>query len=162
MHNIYHCVDAFNELLNIEYNLILGRKGKSVELHISFDKKDCFHLMGLQYLKDIADLKSDRGKIFDAILNREIDVKYIEASSYYSKIRDRVHLLPYLEYVFDSNKTIFKFNEREVPYSKIQADYLMQNTVIDRDVFLFLAKENNAENSFFADPFFQKIGWITV
>ena len=140
MHNIYHCVDAFNELLNIEYNLILGRKGKSVTLHIVFDKKDCFHLMGLQYLEDIMELKSDRGKIFDAILNRQITAEYIETSSYYSKICDRVHLLPYLEYVFDSNKTIFKFNKKEIPHSKIRADYLMKNTIIDRDVFLFLEK----------------------
>lgn len=50
MHNIYDCVDTFTSLLDTEYRLILGRKGVSVTLNISFDKKDCFHLMGLQYL----------------------------------------------------------------------------------------------------------------
>jgi hypothetical protein len=52
MRTIYDCVDAFFPLLNTEYELILGRKGVAVPLSIAFDKKDCYHLMGLQYLVD--------------------------------------------------------------------------------------------------------------
>lgn len=31
-----------------EYEIVLGRKNVAVKLIITFDKKDCFHLMGLQ------------------------------------------------------------------------------------------------------------------
>ena len=52
MRNVLDCINAFIPLLSTEYELVLGRKGVSVTLRISFDKKDCFHLMGLQYLVD--------------------------------------------------------------------------------------------------------------
>ncbi|MFR7570353.1 MAG: hypothetical protein ACLUWE_08695 [Lachnospira sp.] len=42
---------------------MLGRKGVSVTFRISFDKKDCFHLMGLQYLVDRPELSRDRGRV---------------------------------------------------------------------------------------------------
>lgn len=46
MRNVLDCINAFIPLLSTEYELVLGRKGVSVTLRISFDKKDCFHLMG--------------------------------------------------------------------------------------------------------------------
>ena len=45
MRNVLDCINAFIPLLSTEYELVLGRKGVSVTLRISFDKKDCFHLM---------------------------------------------------------------------------------------------------------------------
>ena len=51
MRNIKDCVNAFLPLLNIEYEIVLGRKGVAVTLRTTFDKKDCFNLMGLQYGK---------------------------------------------------------------------------------------------------------------
>lgn len=56
MHTIYDCVDSFTSLLDTEYHFILGRKGEAVSLKVTFDKKDCFHLMGLQYLTDRPEL----------------------------------------------------------------------------------------------------------
>ena len=53
MRNIKDCVNAFLPLLNTEYEIVLGRKGVAVTLRIAFDKKYCFHLMGLQYLNII-------------------------------------------------------------------------------------------------------------
>lgn len=52
MRNVLDCINAFIPLLSTEYELVLGRKDVSVTLRISFDKKDCFHLMRLQYLVD--------------------------------------------------------------------------------------------------------------
>lgn len=65
---------------------MLGRKGVSVTLDILFDKKDCFHLMGLQYLTDRAELRRDRGKVFDEIKERKITAEQVEASEFYEKI----------------------------------------------------------------------------
>lgn len=64
LRNIKDCVNAFLSLLNTQYEIVLGRKGVAVTLRITFDKKDCFHLMGLQYLTDRPELNRDREKIF--------------------------------------------------------------------------------------------------
>lgn len=67
MRKVIDCVNAFIPLLSTEYELVLGRKGVAVKLRILFGKKDCFHLMGLQYLVDRPELSRDRGKVFDEI-----------------------------------------------------------------------------------------------
>ena len=63
MRKVFDCINAFIPLLSTEYGLVLGRKGVSVTFRISFDKKDCFHLMGLQYLVDRPELSRDRGRV---------------------------------------------------------------------------------------------------
>lgn len=152
MHNIYDCVDSFASLLDTEYQLMLGRKGEAVSLKITFDKKDCFHLMGLQYLTDRPELSRDRGKIFDEIKSRVLTKEQIESSDLYEQIADRVDLLPSLEVLFDSNDTVFKYNEKKNSFSMIQADYLMKNRLVDKNVFIFLAK--NKDNTYFCRSFF--------
>lgn len=152
MHNIYDCVNSFASLLDTEYQLILGRKGEAVSLKITFDKKDCFHLMGLQYLTDRPELSRDRGKIFDEIKARVLTKDQIESSDLYEQIADRVDLLPFLEDLFDSNDTVFKYNEKKNSFSMIKADYLMKNRLVDKNVFIFLAK--NKDNTYFCRSFF--------
>lgn len=155
MHTIYDCVNSFCSLLDTEYHLVLGRKGVAVELTIRFGKKDCFHLMGLQYLTDMSNLSRDRGKIFDEIMEQKITQKQVELSDHYRKIAERVDLLPHLEGMFDSNDTIFKYNERFSAFSMIQADYLMKNQIQDKNVFLFLAKDKE-KDYYFCRSFFPK------
>ena len=152
MHNIYDCVDSFASLLDTEYQLILGRKGEAVSLKITFDKKDCFHLMGLQYLTDRPELSRDRGKIFDEIKLRVLTKEQIESSDLYEQITDRVDLLPFLEDLFDSNDTVFKYNEKKNSFSMIKADYLMKNRVVDKNVFIFLSK--GKDDTYFCRSFF--------
>ena len=152
MHNIYDCVDSFASLLDTEYKLILGRKGEAVSLNITFDKKDCFHLMGLQYLTDRPELSRDRGKIFDEIKARVLTKEQIESSDLYEQIADRIDLLPFLEDLFDSNDTVFKYNEKKNSFSMIKADYLMKNRLVDKNVFIFLSK--NKDDTYFCRSFF--------
>ena len=152
MRNISDCVNAFLPLLNTEYEIILGRKGKSVTLRITFDKKDCFHLMGLQYLIDRPELNRDRGKVFDEIVSGIITAKQVETSDFYKKIEERVHFLPVLESLLDSNDTVFKYNQKANTYSMINADYLMKNSIENRNLFLFLSK--NTEDNYFCKSFF--------
>jgi len=152
MHNIYDCVDSFASLLDTEYQLILGRKGEAVSLKITFDKKDCFHLMGLQYLTDRPELSRDRGKIFDEINARVLTKEQIESSDLYEQIADRIDLLPSLEDLFDSNDTVFKYNEKKNSFSMIKADYLMKNRLVDKNVFIFLSKSK--DDTYFCRSFF--------
>ena len=46
MRNVLDCINAFIPLLSTEYELVLGRKGVSVTLKISFDKKRLFSSYG--------------------------------------------------------------------------------------------------------------------
>lgn len=152
MHNIYDCVDSFVSLLDTEYRLTLGRKGEAVSLNITFDKKDCFHLMGLQYLTDRPELSRDRGKIFDEIKARVLTKEQIESSDLYEQIIDRIDLLPFLEDLFDSNDTVFKYNEKKNSFSMIKANYLMKKRLADKNVFIFLSKSK--DDTYFCRSFF--------
>ena len=122
MRTVVDCVSSFIPLLSTEYEIVLGRKNVAVKRIITFDKKDCFHLMGLQYLTDRPELRRDRGKIFDEIQNGIIKRENIESSDFYHKIQDRVHFLPLLEKMLDSNDTVFKYNKKANVYSMIKAD----------------------------------------
>ena len=119
MRTVVDCVSSFIPLLSTEYEIVLGRKNVAVKLIITFDKKDCFHLMGLQYLTDRPELRRDRGKIFDEIQKGIIKKENIESSDFYHKIQDRVHFLPLLEKMLDSNDTVFKYNKKANVYSMI-------------------------------------------
>lgn len=129
MRNVIDCINAFIPLLSTEYELVLGRKAVAVTLRILFDKKDCFHLMGLQYLVDRPELSRDRGKVFDEIADGTIAIEKIESSDFYKKIEQRIHFLPLLEQMIDSNDTVFKYNKKANMYSMIEADYLMENNI---------------------------------
>lgn len=153
--SIYDCVESFSRLLNYEYDITLGRKGKLVILHIVFDKKDCFHLMGLQYLKDFVILKRDRGDIFDDIIEGRITAELLESSIFYPQIRSRIKYLPSLETIFDSNETIFKYNQNRAGYSMIKAEYLLKTPIDEETVFVFIDK-NNQGNYFCRSLFMQE------
>ena len=154
MHNIFDCVQAFIPLLNTEYDIILGRKGVLAHLVLQFDRKDCFHLMGIQYLRDRPQFNRSRDRIFDEILNGTIMPSEAESSVFYGKIKERVNLLPHLEQIIDSNDTVFKYNEKILSFSSIQAEYLMENSVHQREVYLFLSK--NKDNIYYCRSFFPK------
>ena len=150
--NIKDCVSAFLPLLNTEYEIVLGRKEVAVTLRIIFDKKDCFHLMGLQYLVDRPELKQDRGKVFDEIMVGSISTEQVESSDFYKRVEERVHFLPLLEQLLDSNDTIFKYNKKANMYSKIDADYLMKNKMEEKGLYLFLS--HATDDKYFCRSFF--------
>ena len=68
MDKLQKCAKAFEKLLEIQYRIIIGRKGKTVELVIGFSKLDFHHLMGLGKLKDLRIAKQNRGSVFDEII----------------------------------------------------------------------------------------------
>lgn len=119
MRTIKDCVNAFLPLLDTEYEIVLGRKGVAVTLRIVFDKKDCFHLMGLQYLIDRPELNRDRRKVFDGIVAGSITAEQVELSDFYKKIEERINFLPLSEQLLDSNDTVFKYNKKANVYSMI-------------------------------------------
>lgn len=153
---IYDAVNTFAGLLDTKYKLILGRKNKTREFTISFDKHDCFHLMGLQYLKDRPELSKDREEIFNNLINQQIEEKTLESSDFYDKISGRVNLLSHLEEIMDSNNTIYKYNKTLNKYSVISADYLLKNEIADKTAFIFLSARE--ADDYFCRSIFPKDG----
>ena len=157
MSNILDAVKVFNKLLDIEYEIILAKKDKKVQLNVVFQKEHCHHLLGLHYLTDRESLNKDRAMIFDKILSGKITANFIESSQFYPKIKDRVHYLAQLESIFDSNDTIFKYDEKEnILTSQITGEYLMKNIVESRNIFTFLDKTKDDKyycRSFFPQTF---------
>lgn len=52
MDGLLICANVFENLLPVKYHIIIGRKGKSVDLTVSFEAVELHHLMGLLcYLK---------------------------------------------------------------------------------------------------------------
>lgn len=99
--SVYDCVDAFSKLLDIEYEIVLGRKMQSVTLRIEFRKTDLHHQ---------------------------------------------------LESIFDDNKTVYRYNERLENFSLINAEYLLKNEILSKNVFAFLSKSENEK--YFCRSFF--------
>ena len=66
----------------------------------------------------------------------------LEKSPNFQKILPRLTVLNNLENYLDSDQLIFRYLE-EKSFSKIKADYLLENHLNDSVSYLFIAKNNN-------------------
>lgn len=62
--------------------------------------------------------------------------------------------------MIDSNDTVFKYNKKANMYSMIEADYLMENKMESRNLFLFLSNDDG--DNYFCRSFFRKKRWIIL
>lgn len=154
MRNIYDSVQAFQKLLQTEYRFVLGRKGRQTVFALRFDKAHCLHLMGLHYLKDVPALNKKRSMVFDDLAAGKIAHELVERSIYYDQVAERIHYMPLLEALLDSNDTIFKYNERVQKNSKIRAKFLLKNHMEGRNLFFLLIE--TARKNISAVHFFRK------
>ena len=76
---------------------------------------------------------------------RVLTKEQIESSDMYGKVADRVDLLPFLEDLFDSNDTVFKYNEKKNSFLMIKADYLMKNRLDDTYLCRSFSPESNRD-----------------
>ena len=106
MDHLPSCAKAFEHLLDFQYHIIIGRKGKSVELNILFDPT-------------------------------EIE-PFIQ-----------------IENFLDSNKLIFRYNQKLQTFSLIEAEYLLSTPYENTDIYIFLDRQKESDY-FFCRSFFQK------
>ena len=106
MDHLQSCAKAFEHLLDFQYHIIIGRKGKSVELNILFDPT-------------------------------EIE-PFIQ-----------------IENFLDSNKLIFRYNQKLQTFSLIEAEYLLSTPYENTDIYIFLDRQKEPDY-FFCRSFFQK------
>ena len=147
--------EGFRSLLDTQYHIIIGRKGKSVELTIEFKPIDFHHLMGLGKLKDLRIATQNRESVFFGILNGTITYASICKSRYIDQIENRFVPLSCIEQIFDDNKLIFRYNEKRNQFSLIEADYLLSTPFSGNDIYIFI-EEKGDSGLFFCRSFFPK------
>ena len=87
MDGLLTCAKAFEDLLPVKYHIIIGRKGKSVDLTVSFEAVEFHHLVGLHKLHDLRLSRASREKVFSQILSGQITLEDIKKSRYFCTSR---------------------------------------------------------------------------
>ena len=155
MDKLQECAKAFERLLDKKYRIVIGRKGKSVELEICFDAADFHHLLGLHKLEDIEVFSGKRAKVFRDILSGHILFSAMQKSQYFNKIENRIEPFSALETLLDDNRLIFRYNKKLNSFSLITAEYLLSTPYQAVDVYIFLDRKSEGEQ-FFCRSFFPK------
>lgn len=125
MDKLLECTRAFEKLLDTQYQIIIGRKGKTVEIIIGFSRLDFHHLMGLGKLKDLRIAKQNREAVFNEILRGIITYGGITESRYLGLLQNRFEPLMSMEQLLDDNRLVFRYNTKLNQFSLIEADYLL-------------------------------------
>lgn len=140
---------AFRKLLDVKYEIIIGRKGKTSKIILSFSETEYVHLIGLHKLIDNDFIRTaSRKKVFDYALNGRITYDGLTKSKNFNSIKERIDCFEYLESMLDSNDLIFKYNSKKNIFSLIQAEYLLQSTHNSRDIYIFLDKHKESDYHF--------------
>ncbi len=155
MDKLLHCVQAFENLLDVQYRIVIGRKGKSIELRICFTKWDFHHLMGLGKLKDLRIAKQNRKQVFDDIAEGKITYESVSKSRYIAQIENRFEPLAQIEHLLDDNRLIFRYNQQLNQFSVIEADYILSTPHSDTDIYIFISQVEN-KGLYFCRSFFPK------
>lgn len=155
MDKLLECTRVFEKLLDTQYRIIIGRKGKTVEIIIGFSRLDFHHLMGLGKLKDLRIAKQNRETVFNEILRGIITYEGITESRYLGLIQNRFEPLMSMEQLLDDNRLVFRYNTKLNQFSLIEADYLLSTPHEGKDIYIFIAK-NEDSGTYYCRSFFPK------
>ncbi len=138
---LLHCALNFERLIPYQYHMIIGRKGKTLGLTVSFDRADFHHLAGLHKLRDNVRFQTGkRSDIMKEILEGRLTLSTAKQSAFFHEMEPRLSPLAELEHFLDSNEIIFRYNSKANIFSAIRADYLLQNDFNGTPVYLFLSQ----------------------
>lgn len=155
MDKLIECARAFEHLLDMQYRIVLGRKGSTVELRIGFSATDFHHLMGLGKLRDLRIAKQNREQVFYEILNGCITYETVLKSRNSSLIEDRFEPLAQIEQLLDDNRLVFRYNQNLNQFSAIEAEYLLSTPHDEKDIYIFIA-QNEKSGNYYCRSFFRK------
>ena len=139
--DIQECAVLYQNLLNKKF--IFTVEG-DITFSIEFKKDNFHHLFGLHKLKDQQTLvikkpQNDAAKIYEKILNKEIDTKVVEQSVHYVKIENRIK---YFEKIFDTLdkdkcKIIIDFDPKKAGDSSLKNTKYILYVRMPEGYFLF-------------------------
>ena len=123
MDHLLECAEAFEQLLDVQYHIVLGRKNRLTELTLRFDPTEFHHLVGLHKLRDLRLARGNREKIFHQILSKTICMEDIKKSRYFPEIQDRMCFFGNIEQGHFFCRSFFQKGEKD--YTKGQAVYTL-------------------------------------
>lgn len=136
--------EAYKKLMNIEYRIVLGRKGKEEQLNITFSPENFYHLAGFHKLKQRYSFqKKTSAWILEHILKENISIRSIGQDQNLLKIVCRLRALCMLEQLMDAQETKFySYDIKKVTFNtKIDADYIAKGKIENESiVFSFFIK----------------------
>lgn len=148
MNLLQKCIYNFEKLLPLRYRFHIAHKRVVTEILLDFNKSDFKHLVGLQYLRDIA-MPRNSSKVYDTIKNKKLTFDMIQRSPFFEKVDDsyasvkqRMTYFPLLNEFIESENVILRYIKKKNPYSKIDADYVIESTLYDVTVYIFLRKRH--------------------
>jgi len=137
---------AYHELMKYRYSFLLGRKGKTETLVLSFPKESFHHLAGL-HKRDIMRVKNKKYAL-EIILDGEDITK-----GDFSKAQiDRWNCLCRLKTIIETNSFVFRLLKQQLPGSKIHAEYVLTDQTVlyfvktGEPVSVFTAREDQLVN----------------
>lgn len=149
MDKLQRCAVAFQNLINTQYEIIIGRKGLLSKIVLDFSETEFVHLAGLHKLTDNEFFRTaSRKKVFEYALNGDISYETLAKSERFDFVKERIEYFEFLENMLDSNDIIFKYNSKKNVFSLIQADYLMQSAYDSRDIYIFIDKLEGSDTHF--------------
>lgn len=137
---------AYRKLLNIEYRIVLGRKGKRQVLDIAFLPDNFYHLAGLHKLKKKYWFQNRTSSwVLENILSGKISESDILSDKNIGKLCGRLHALENLELFMDASQTkFFAYDCKKVLFdTKLSADYLAKGNLENGSVtFSFFVNDS--------------------
>lgn len=150
---IKKCAEVFRNYVGYNYTFILDC---NMSINVMFTSGQFYHLAGLQYLKDIAQVNirqsnNSATNIFKKILSNNITQQLIENSSFYDKIYERLLYFANFDDVMTA-KLIIDFDYTKLPKTKIMSRYLLYKQY--GDVYVILGLKYDEKKNIFAPETF--------
>ena len=152
---LFDCAFAFDKLLNVQYNIKLGKRGRDTEFTIAFDSIDFRHSAGLHKLIDMPQLRKSSEKVFNKILDGKITYEQISKSEHFHKIKKRLWMFTFIEQFIDSHTLTFKYIPRLNDGTRTRGEFLLCNTINGDEAYLFIDKSSK-HGTYYCRSFFPK------
>ena len=152
MNLLEKCIESFENLLPVKYRFHIAGNKIITEIVLDFEIGDFKHLVGLQYLRDVA-MSRNSAKVYETIMKKKFTFEKIEKSAFFEKVdnsyanvKERMTYFPMLNEFIETENIILRYVKYKNPYSKITADYMIESSVNGVTAYIFLKKRNKDED----------------
>ena len=168
--NIYESAQNFRELEQYEYRFVVSKNRKIQELKLDFRDTDFYHIIGLQYLKDIAIPRNRKATLKNILDVGNIRDEILQKSRFYNNlttiynVKSRIEESRFLATYLDVNNLIYIYSLSGRPYihSQIKADFVIESKLPNSSITVYiLIKRRKEDRDYYGIVSFFKKGNIS-
>lgn len=156
MDKLLLCAQAYQKLLDYEYEMTIVSKKKLINLTLFFESSHFMHLIGLHKLTDLQFQRTDKKNVIEKIINCEITYENICKSAYFGEIEERIELFILLERILDNNDLVIRYNKGKVRGTAVEASFVIVYKHENRKLHYFI--DFDGEERFYGRTFFVRAG----